>query len=403
MIARTWAKVMWIGVFIVVGLSASKASESRSSVDAVFTMQRQHLLRLRFIDMPYSEKAEYCEYLRSHGADYASQGDAFSVNRFRMEGEKFCVDQNLEGSLATPSWVGPRTYAFDLKNFQIYDQHRMNLTIPDRGFGSMDKANVPYQNTYKWVFYDQETWSFSGFQDKASWEGLKRRVTRLTSSQVQNHDCVVMECDYSERNRHTRIHFATDLDYFPVRVEVFRDGTRVVDHVVTQADRIETPEGFVVVPTVTVEQQWDSESGNHLFTMSFVIDTEQLAVNKDIPDDAFTIPPHVVRSYTNMLNKRASFNIGQVVDPTLENPSTAYSAVLSQPQPQISQEIDSAAVASAEAHRDATDVRVNDSGARRSIAIGVGAVTVLVLTAFIGRLLVRWQRPGRTSTQTHGG
>lgn len=399
MIVRIRTSIRWVCMVLVVGLSMSWASEHESIVEEVFTIQRHQLLSVRTIDMPYSEKIEYSEHLRNLGVDYASVGDRFSVNRFRMEGGKFRADSHLDGSVHKPDGIGPRTYAFDMKNLQIYNKRQMNLYVPKLGFGSMDKGNIPYQNTYKWVFRDQRKFSFSGFQDKSAWDGLKRRVRHVESSKVQGHDCVLIEFDYSERNQYSRIYFAKDLDYFPIKVEIFEGGTRVLDHVVTRTEKVETPEGAVFVPMETFEKHWESDFGNLLFTITHSIDKEQLSVNKDIPDEVFTIPLHMVRSYTNMLDKDSSFYIDRSIDRSLEDIVEHNPIGVEQSKRQTTEGGDSVLVEHADDddYQEPTDVLASDIGARGSI-VKICGIVILVLAVFAGLLFVRLRRRRQRTT-----
>ncbi len=313
-------RVIWTSVVLVVSVPTSRASIDEAIVNEVFTTQTHQLLSVKTIDIPYSEKIEYSDHLQSFGVDYASHGDRFSINRFRMKGEKFRIERSLDGSVRKPDEIGPRIYAFDLKNHQLYDKRRMNLTVPKLGFAAMDKENIPYKNTYKWVFLNQSNYSFAGFQAKSAWAALRARLTNLQSAKLQDHHCVLMEFHWPETNRYSRIYFAHDLEYFPIKVEVFRAGARVVDHVVTKAQKVQTAEGNVIVPIKTVENQWEAEFGNPLFTITHTINEVGLSVNKDIPDHVFTIPLHMVRSYTNMRDIPASFNVDHVIDPTFRDP-----------------------------------------------------------------------------------
>ena len=395
MVARIRTSIRWVSVVLVVAVSTSGAFEYESIVDEVFTTQRHQFLSMRTIDMSYSEKIEYSEYLRNFGLDYASSGDRFSVNRFRMEGEKFRLDLTLDGSVHKPDGISPRTYAFDLKNLQIYDKRRMHLRIPKLGFGSMENGNLPYKNTYKWVFYDRTNWSFSVFQDKSAWDELKRRVRNVESSRVRDHDCVVMEFDYSEKNLYSRIYFAKDLEYLPIKAEMFKGDMRLINHVVTRAEEVETPQGSVVVPMETFEKHWEPDFGNHMFTITHSIDKEKLAVNKDIPDEVFTIPLYMVRSYTNMHDLGASFNVDRVMNPTHEDFAPQPSTVVKQPKQQIAEGGDSTSVEPADDddYQEPTDILADDAGAR-GLTTKTCGIVVLVLAVFAALLFVRLRRHG---------
>lgn len=214
-----------------------------------------------------------------------------------------------------PDEIAPTTYAFDLKDYQIYDQDDMHLTIPGRAYKSMEMDNIPYQNTYKWLFQAQKDYSLSGFQDKAAWDKLKEHVRDVKLSTVQDQACVVMEFDFPERNQYMRVCFAEEFSYFPFRIEVFQGDARMAEHLVTSLEKVETTEGVVIVPLITDERQW-YETGQLYFRITHVIDKDKLFVNVDIPDAVFTIPRHTVWSYTNMLDKPASFYINDLMAPT---------------------------------------------------------------------------------------
>jgi hypothetical protein len=315
MMIRTSAKWMCMLLLINLSTDSATADESIALIEEVFAIQRQQLLTLNSIDMSYSEKIEYGERLRKSGASFASQGDRFRVSRYCLEGEKFRSESGLEGSLRKPDEIAPTTYAFDLKDYQIYDQDDMHLTIPGRAYKSMEMDNIPYQNTYKWLFQAQKDYSLSGFQDKAAWDKLKEHVRDVKLSTVQDQACVVMEFDFPERNQYMRVCFAEEFSYFPFRIEVFQGDARMAEHLVTSLEKVETTEGVVIVPLITDERQW-YETGQLYFRITHVIDKDKLFVNVDIPDAVFTIPRHTVWSYTNMLDKPASFYINDLMAPT---------------------------------------------------------------------------------------
>jgi hypothetical protein len=377
-------------IILVVSFSTIRSSEHETSIDELFTTQRNHLLRLKTMDIIFSQDIKAADHLRNIGeTDFF--GPPYTTHKFQMEGEKFRVE--TDGII----------YAFDFDNYQVYAKDIMDLYIPKHSIGTMEKANIPYRNTYKWIFLDSKEYSFSGYQDKSKWDDLKHRVKSVISSSFRNLDCVVMEFDYPESNRYTRIHFAKNLEFFPVKAEVFRNGKRVVEHVVNKTETVETERGNIVVPLETVERQWGYETGKLQFTISHSVDREHFSINEDIPDEVFTVPLHMVRSYNNMVNPDASFDVDRVIDASLDGIGALSPSVENHPNQQITEGSDPNIVKSSnddiykEPTGRITDVLANDDGEKRLVAT-ISGIVVFILFVVAGVIFVRLRKHEEKST-----
>ncbi len=382
----TVISISWRCIVIVLCLSKIGASGNESIVSEVLITQRNQLLKVKTIDMEYSEDTEANEYIMNKYV-----GPSHSITRFQMENEKFRVETGLEDSAIT----GGRIRAFDMEKYQLYDKNSMDLMVTSQSLGSMDRDNIPFRNTYKWIFLNLSSFSFSDFQNESTWNGLKHRVRHVESSIVQDHECLVVEFDYSEINMFSRVYFAKDLDYFPIKVEVYQGGKRVVEHVVIEAEAVETQEGTVVLPVQTVEKQWSVKSGNFQFKHTCTINMKKSSINKDIPDEMFTIPLHMVRSYNNYIDGSKSFNVDRLIDQSIEDIAVQSSSVSELPKQVTTEDDNSVSIEPTDNsdYQNPTSVLPSNIGSgdigTRVLVAKICGVVVLVLVVFAGLLFMK--------------
>ena len=88
----------------------------------------------------------------------------------------------------------------------------------------------------------------------------------------------------------SRVFFASGADYLPVRVQsFFANGDRRGEYVVAQWKMLDTALGRLYFPTRIDCRGWVT-SGNLGSTERFLVDSESLLVNEDIPDETFVLP-----------------------------------------------------------------------------------------------------------------
>jgi hypothetical protein len=123
-----------------------------------------------------------------------------------------------------------------------------------------------------------------------------------------------------------RVYFAEDFHYYPVKTQLMKRKTeRVGDEIfIEKLIEMDTSEGPVIVPVETVTRMWDQESGNPIISITQIIDMNELTVNKDIPDDRFTIPIHLAKTYENKDDLNEYFSLDTVVDESLKTMPLDY-------------------------------------------------------------------------------
>jgi hypothetical protein len=67
------------------------------------------------------------------------------------------------------------------------------------------------------------------------------------------------------------------------------------------------------------QTQWHETGGHRIWTLTHTIDSNSLSVNEDIPDEVFTMPMHMIRSYEDADDRNQYFSTERVIDEGVEN------------------------------------------------------------------------------------
>jgi hypothetical protein len=314
-------RICCVFVFVV---SCAHATTRAESVDEIFLAQRQNFMRLKSISMIYAEDWDPSEVMRASRWPFFHT-PVHLVFGFQKEGEKFRVDNALEGTKVTPEQEGSiitSILAFNLDKYQRYEKSTMYLRVQSEEINPFGETNCPLIMPYRTLLglAGKTEVSYSEMQDAQTWDILKQHVKIGESATVEGHDCVRMDFSVPGRLHSGQIYWARDLGYYPVKFQLYDlNGKKLIDTAVKDVMRRDTTDGPIFIPMVLEETQWPETGDHRLYTLKFTVDRNLLSINEDIPDDVFTIPLHMVRTYEDMDNPKEYFSTEDVVDKNVEN------------------------------------------------------------------------------------
>jgi hypothetical protein len=290
-----------------------------SLIDEIFTNQRIHVARLKSVDVVYTEQFRPGKQVLESNKVANFHKPHNMVLRFHKKGEKFRIETALEGSDVWPNQIRMIT-AFDLNKVQRLEKDSLHLRVQSEPIIPSRETNLPLTRPYRYIFLGRKDFSFTMLQTKSVWNELKNRVTKIETSRIEEQECVLVEFDYTDKGRICRTYFAKELLHYPIRTEVLNTATNklTVKLIVTDVEKRTTDQGRVVIPVVITESQWHQDSGHPTFTLRESIDRSRLFLNEDIPDEVFTIPIHMARSYEDVDDARAYFSVDEVRNVGLE-------------------------------------------------------------------------------------
>ncbi len=288
-------------------------------IDEIFTTQRLHIDRLKSIDFSYVEQFKPNERVVHDGGITSFIKPYKIAYRFQKEGEKFRIETAIDGSDILPDQIHMIT-AFDLNKVQRLDKDSLHLYVQSGSVSPSKEINLPLTRPYRYIFLDRKDFSFTMLQTKSVWNELKNRVTKIETSQIEDQECILMEFSYTDKGWIGRTYFAKELLYYPIRTEVLNISTNklIVKLTVTGSKEYATDQGSVIVPMEISESQWHPEAGHPIFNSQQSIEQSSLVINKDIPDEVFTIPIHMARSYEDADDARAYFSVDEIRNVGLE-------------------------------------------------------------------------------------
>ena len=130
-----------------------------------------------------------------------------------------------------------------------------------------------------------------------AWQTLIERSLAGLAARVAGQDCVSVDTAIpgtrTSTGRSSRWTWV-----LPLRYQCFAaNGKVVIDYTVERLKTVSTPDGDVRVPLVATERWYNEQTGKPTVEFTYTTDeTSLLAVNRDIPDDVFTISPAMARS-----------------------------------------------------------------------------------------------------------
>jgi hypothetical protein len=297
----------------------AKPASANSLIDEIFATQRIHIARLKSVDIICTEQFRPSKNVIENNTGPSFLRPYNMVFKFHKKGEKFRIETALEGSDVWPNQIRMVT-AFDLDKVQRLDKNTLHLRVQSEPIIPSRQMNLPLTRPFRYIFLGQKDLSLTSLWKESVWNELKSRITKIETARIEGQDCILIEFDYSNRSRICRIHFASELLYYPVRTEVVNAETNkpTVKLVVTDVEKRITDHGIVIIPLQISESQWHPDSGLPTFTLRETVDRERLVVNEDIPDEVFTIPIHMARSYEDADDAGAYFSVDSVINAGLE-------------------------------------------------------------------------------------
>lgn len=301
---RHFASMAIIAVFP--GLLCSRADAEPKSPAEIFEVIRAQFEQLHTIDVSSSyvriggetkpDASAKLEDLRVQFAQSSFFG--FQQSHFWQKGERFRgdVDDNL----------GSREYAFDGNRYQQMDRTWRMLRV-DRddkvfsmlnggGHGTLIAVIRPYDFAF---FATSETPSIEKLRSPETWSTLTAFSEMRGEEEIDGHPCQVVEIVNPNHPRNgidrTRVYFATDLDFYPIRYEhlIGNDPYETFHAMdVSEAARVKCPDGaclhFFAGRSVLETFDWMG-SGRLVLTTLYDVDVESMRINFAIPDEFFTI------------------------------------------------------------------------------------------------------------------
>lgn len=300
-------------VMLIVWSGWAEPAYADSLIDEIFATQRIHIARLKSVDFVYTEQFRPSKHVLENNTGPSFLKPYNMVFRFHKKGEKFRIETALEGSDVLPNQIHMIT-AFDLNKLQRLDKDRLHLRVQSKPVIPSREINLPLTRPYRYIFLGRKDFSLTALQTKSVWNELKSRVTKTGTARVADQDCVLVEFNYTDRGRICRTYFAKELLHYPIRTDVLNATTTklIVKLVVTDVEKRTTDQGPVVIPVEMTESQWHPDSGHPTFTLRESIDRSRLVINEDIPDEVFTIPIHMARSYEDADNADMYFSVDEV-------------------------------------------------------------------------------------------
>ena len=251
-------------------------------------------MRLKSISMIYSEDWEL-----------SARNSRHLVFGFKKEGEKFRVDTALDGMKVSPekeNSIISEIKAFDLNKYQIFQKRTRLLAFMDRDINPLAGINFPLIRPYTYLFLGEEL-SFENIQDKAFWDRLKKQIKKIQKATVEDHDCIQMDMTLPSGAGLCQIYWAVEFGYYPIKIQLSNvDGNKLVEITVKEVMKQGTTKGPIFIPLVMEQMEWHETGGYKIWTLRHTIDGNSLSVNKDIPDEVFTIPLHMAKRITDFTN-----------------------------------------------------------------------------------------------------
>jgi hypothetical protein len=257
------------------------------------------------VSISYSEDWQPSEYISklSDRPGYLYPGHL--VFKVDIENDKFRIESDVEGTKVHPKRkdsVNSEIVAFDMHKYQRFTKKDAYLRVQTKRINLLTQMNYPLTKAYQFLFYQlrHEDRTFENIQRKEIWDNVKKQSKFIEDSIVEGYDCIATEISYPDIDRFARVYWAKELRYYPVKYELFDlKGKKIVDRTTKQVLKYDTPKGPVFISMVSVHTEWHSTAGHKLWTLTQTINKKSLTINEDIPDDIFTIPVHLARSYVN--------------------------------------------------------------------------------------------------------
>ncbi|MBQ3430663.1 hypothetical protein IJG20_00995 [Candidatus Saccharibacteria bacterium] len=168
--------------------------------------------------------------------------------------------------------------------------------------GTLDPLSLPYI----WLFTSGQI-EWSAVKDNATWENAFSKAEYLGTETVENHPCEVVRLPSVDPNMVNTVYFATDLNYFPVKLVASNsdgstdDGSPGILQVV-EYEQIDVDGEKLTIPTKL--NFTNSRKDSEFYAVSSV-NLDSLKVNQPIDDDEFTISPTRARRVIDLDEQRA--------------------------------------------------------------------------------------------------
>jgi hypothetical protein len=289
-------------------------------IDEIFLIQRDHANRLESISFCYKQEFKNRKRAKDGTISPLAMEHVYS-NKFLMEGSKYYIETGMEGT-----WVHDdvknikvkRIGAYDNNKYQMFDKRSLELSVQNAKRNPKDTAENPLIFPYDFLFADRKP-SLEEIKMKNVWGNAKERVIDYHSEIVDGNRCIVVEFE-GFANEVAKVYFSQEYAYYPVKYQVFDHAkTMIVETVASHLQRCSTVEREVVIPLNVVVRHWDSTGTGQLFEWGHYIDPNTLTVNEDIPDDVFTIPLHLARSFEDVDDRNKTFSLDRVLDQSLDD------------------------------------------------------------------------------------
>ena len=288
--------MLTISVLILAGMAASAgddpATPPPADVRPLYESLRRSLTRVDSVE--YAAKS-----VMSMTAKGAPVGSITYRLKFKLKGDKYLSQFTLKNSTTNESM--DKTVTFDGGRYQDYNGEAAHLVEAkqleiNRPYGSPQVANSMFQF---FAYGPADQVSYDALKEGRIWDALAGRSKAVGRGVVRGHPCVVVEIapTASEPDIKTTVHFAEDLDYYPVRVE--QSGTKgSYRGEVAEARSFPGDAGPVIVPVRIEEDMVEAkpfggpgtDSPGDASKVVTEVDPASLKVNAPIDDSAMKVP-----------------------------------------------------------------------------------------------------------------
>ncbi len=267
-------------------LAADGARADDISLGDVLIAQATHFQRLHSLDITVVREDVYAP---QQGQEHRNRVKF----RFQLEGEKFRTETGLHWA-DPPIGSSSDIYAFDGHSYQIFDKEVLNLNVRDQPvFKDMKYCHdLPFFRLYDfWLQGADQT--FEAARNPDTWTHVPEGTQLVGAAMVGGRSCIRVDIPSREQGQDRpavyRAYFARDLGFYPVLVESVDNNGQVLSRATVKKPlKLETPSVPVVIP-LELELSYDL-SGGARSSNTYTIDRDTLSVNKDIPDEVFSIP-----------------------------------------------------------------------------------------------------------------
>ena len=209
---------------------------------------------------------------------------------FLLSGDRYYarVVPSLPGTDLKPSET-----AFDGHKYQVLDrvedgigeilEYSVSPLLPS-ATGTIDPLLTPYS----WLISPEDSLRWSFIKDPATWEIAFKKAEYMGSEEQEDHQYEIVQLSGILPNTKTKVYFATDLNYYPLKqVTLLNDDAFYCSVEVTDFDTINFTNGLLVVPK---KVQFVQEKNGKKIDGVSILHSEDREIGSLIEETSFTIP-----------------------------------------------------------------------------------------------------------------